>query len=213
MAEKMKEKITKVDAESTLAGMANWDIGELKLRPALVWTMAISSLKVRLARTFLTVLTITTSTAFMMYLLTMARNNDPVERDSWILMLGLSLLVCAAGVLNTMLMSVSQRYREIGTIKCLGALDSFVLFSVVSEAAIIGAIGSVIGVVIGLVISLLLGVVEHGGALFSHLRFGSFPLKLATVVIVGMFLTAMGAIIPAWIASKMPPMDAMRGEK
>ena len=60
-----------------------------------------------------------------------------VERDSWILMLTLCLLVCAAGVMNTMLMSVSQRYREIGTIKCLGALDSFVLLSVVAESGII----------------------------------------------------------------------------
>ena len=192
---------------------ANWEIGELKLRPMLVWTMAMSSLKVRLARTFLTVLTITTSTAFMMYLLTMARADDPVERDSWILMLGLSLLVCAAGVLNTMLMSVSQRYREIGTIKCLGALDSFVLFSVVAEAGIIGAVGAIAGVVIGLVISLLLGMIEHGAALFTHMRFSYFPLKLLVVIAVGMFLTSMGALIPAWIASKMPPMDAMRGEK
>jgi hypothetical protein len=193
--------------------MAQWQIGELKLRPLLIWTMALSSLRVRMARTFLTVLTITTATGFMTYLLTMARRNDPAERDGWILMLGLCLLVCAAGVMNTMLMSVAQRYREIGTIKCLGALDSFVLLSVIAESAIIGAVGSMAGVLAGFLISILLGLAEHGTALFQHLRFDFILAKVAIVIGVGMALTSMGSIAPAWIAAKMPPMDAMRGEK
>lgn len=192
---------------------SEWEIGELALKPGLVFSMALSSLKIRLARTFLTVLTITTSTGFMMYLLTMPRSDDPVERDSWILMLSLCLLVCAAGVMNTMLMSVAQRYREIGTMKCLGALDSFVLFSVITESAIIGAVGSIAGIVLGVFITTVITAAEYGGAMLQHLRFDGILLKLAIVVLVGMSLTAMGASIPAWIASKMPPMDAMRGEK
>lgn len=193
--------------------IAEWKIGELKLKPALVLSMALSSLKIRLSRTFLTVLTITTSTGFMMYLLTMPRSDDPVERDSWILMLSLCLLVCAAGVMNTMLMSVAQRYREIGTMKCLGALDLFVLLSVISESAIIGAVGSAAGILLGLLITTLIGMAEYGASMMQHLRFDGLLIKLLVVLFVGMFLTALGATIPAWIASKMPPMDAMRGEK
>jgi putative ABC transport system permease protein len=190
-----------------------WQIGELKLHHDLVWSMAISSLKVRLPRTLLTVLTITTSTAFLMYLLTMPQTGDPVESQSWKLMLALSLLVSVAGVLNTMLMSVTQRYREIGTIKCLGALDSFVLYTVLLESAIVGLVGAIAGMVFGLAISLLLGLADYGGQLFTHLRFGYLPLKILVVFLVGITLTTIGAAIPAWIASKMPPMDAMRGEK
>jgi ABC-type antimicrobial peptide transport system permease subunit len=192
---------------------AQWQIGELKLHHDLVWSMAVSSLKVRLPRTLLTVLTITTSTAFLMYLLTMPQTGDPVESQSWTLMLALSLLVSVAGVLNTMLMSVTQRYREIGTIKCLGALDSFVLYTVLLESAIVGLVGAVAGVLIGLSISLLLGLADYGGTLFAHLRFGYLPFKILAVFLVGITLTTIGAAIPAWIASKMPPMDAMRGEK
>ncbi len=192
---------------------AEWEIGELALKPGLVLSMAFSSLKIRLTRTFLTVLTITTASGFMMYLLTMPRSDDPVDRDGWLLMLGLCLLVCAAGVMNTMLMSVAQRYREIGTMKCLGALDSFVLFSVIAESAIIGAVGSIAGIILGLLITTLIGAAEYGSGMFSYLRFDGMTVKILIVICVGMSLTAMGASIPAWIASKMPPMDAMRGEK
>jgi len=193
--------------------IATWDIGRLKLRPRLVWIMAISSLRVRLHRTFLTVLTIVTSTAFMMYLFTLPRSNDLTERQSWMLMLVLSLLVCAAGVLNTMLMSVTQRYREIGTMKCLGALDSFVLLAVLTESALLGLAGAAAGVGVGLLISVLLGLVQHGTAFAEFMRLDGLVWKIPLVFAVGMALTTLGAAIPAAIAAKMPPMDAMRGEK
>ena len=194
-----------------------WDIGSLRLHPEVVWSIAMSSLKLRLARSLLTVLTITTSTAFMMYLLTMATSSDAAagatEKQSWYLMMVLSLVVAAAGVLNTMLMSVTQRYREIGTMKCLGALDSFVLLSVLLEAAILGLVGAIAGVVLGLVISMLLSLADYGGAFLAQMATENIVGKVLGVFAIGMALTTFGASIPAWIASKMPPMDAMRGEK
>lgn len=190
-----------------------WEVGHLKLRPAVVLAVAVSSLRLRFIRSLLTVLTIATSTAFTMYLLTMAQGGEETDRQSWILMMVLSLVVSAAGVLNTMLMSVTQRYREIGTMKCLGALDSFVLLSVLLEAGMLGLGGAMIGVVAGLLLSALLALADHGWAFAGFLRLGALPLKVLFVFFVGMALTTLGASLPAWIASKMPPMDAMRGEK
>lgn len=193
--------------------MSDWEIGSLKLRLDVVWSMAWSSLRLRITRSVLTILTITTSTAFMMYLLTMARGDDPTEAQSWYLMMVLALVVSAAGVLNTMLMSVTQRYREIGTMKCLGALDSFVLLSVLTEAAILGLFGAALGIVVGLVISVLLAIADYGAGFTAHLALTGLAIKLLFVFLIGMALTTFGASVPAWIASKMPPMDAMRGEK
>ena len=190
-----------------------WEIHRLKLRPALVVSMALSSLKLRISRTLLTLLTIATSTAFLMYLLTVQRPDSATEQQAWGLMLVLSLLVSAAGVLNTMLMSVTQRYREIGTMKCLGALDAFVLYTVLLESAILGLCGAVGGVVVGFTLTVLLGSLEFGMEVFQHLRLEGLPWKVLVAFGVGMFLTTMGAAVPAFIASKMPPMDAMRGEK
>ncbi len=190
-----------------------WEIGKLHLRMDLVWAMAKSSLRVRMVRSMLTGLTICVATSFMMYLLTQPRSDSSTEQQSWYLMLVLALVVSAAGVLNAMLMSVAQRYREIGTIKCLGALDSLVLFSVLVEAALLGLVGAVIGVVIGAILSILQGLGDFGGAVFQHVQFDYWYLKIPIVFGVGMVLTTLGAAVPAWIASKMPPVEAMRGEK
>jgi ABC-type antimicrobial peptide transport system permease subunit len=192
---------------------AQWETGQLMLRPEIVWAMAISSLKVRMSRTFLTTLTITTATAFMMWLLTAPKSTDLTERQSWTVMLVLCLIVSGVGVLNTMLMSVTQRYREIGTIKCLGGLDSLVLLSTLLESAILGLIGGAAGAVIGSIIALLLALPDFGREVFTHISLPGLPLNALIVFVVGMLFTTLGAAIPAWIAAKMPPIEAMRGEK
>jgi putative ABC transport system permease protein len=193
--------------------VASWDIGSLKLVPEVVWSMAVNSLRQRISRAVLTLLTISTATAFMMYLLTMPRSTDPVDQQGWKLMMLLSLVVSGAGVLNTMLMSVTQRYREIGTMKCLGALDSFILYSVLVEAAILGLAGAAAGAVLGLAISILLAWADHGREVFRAMEITGLPGKVLFVFLVGTLLTTLGALFPARIAAKMPPMDAMRGEK
>lgn len=192
---------------------AVWDIGHLKLSPEVVCSMAVNSLRQRISRAVLTLLTISTATAFMMYLLTMPLSTDEADQQSWGLMMVLSLVVSGAGVLNTMLMSVTQRYREIGTMKCLGALDAFILWSVLLEAAILGLVGAIAGAIVGLVISILLALADHGGEVFAAMQLDGLFGKFGFVFLVGMLLTTLGAAFPAYIASKMPPMDAMRGEK
>lgn len=196
-----------------MAPTKEWQINKLRMHGGLVWQMALNSLRIRITRTALTLLTIATSSAFLIYLLTLPRTDDIADQQAWYLMLTLSVLVSAAGVLNTMLMSVSQRYREIGTMKCLGALDQFVLASVMLESAILGLVGAIIGVIIGLFVAIILGLFEFGGAVFQSLEFSWIFLKILAAFGLGIFLTTFGASIPAYIASKMPPMEAMRGEK
>src|SRR4051812_28360133 len=61
----------------------------------------------------------------------------------------LSLIVAGIGILNTLLMSVAERYREIGTMKCLGALNRFVVELFLLEAMAMGTIGSGLGALFG----------------------------------------------------------------
>jgi len=211
---------------------SQWATGKLKLRADLIWALAMSSLRVRMSRALVTGLTIATTTAFMAYLLTMPVQDPSAEYatgvagliglrvdqtaeaiQGFLLMMVLALVVAAAGVFNTMLMNVSQRYREIGTIKCLGGLDELVLFSVLVEAAVLGLIGAVIGVLIGMLVSLVLSVADFGMSFISHMNLSRIYLKIPFVFAVGMLLTTLGAAVPAWIAAKMPPIEAMRGEK
>jgi ABC-type lipoprotein release transport system permease subunit len=190
-----------------------WPTGRLRLHPDVVLLVAWRSLRLRLARSLLTALTIATSSAFLTYLLTAPRRNDAADRQAWALLVALSLVVSAAGVWNAMLTSVTQRYREIGTMKCLGALDRFVLLSVLAEAALLGAAGSVAGLLAGGVLGIGLAALEFGRAWAAHMSLGGLGLKAAVVLTTGMALTTLGAIIPASVASRMPPMEAMRGEK
>ena len=132
-------------------------------------------------------------------------------RNIWIITI--SLLVTVIGISNAMLMSVTERFREIGTMKCLGALDSLVLWSVLVEAAFLGLLGAVIGVVVGFIIALALSLADYGLGGFGMINWLVLPLKVLAVFLVGMTLTTVGAAVPAWIASKMPPVEAMRGEK
>lgn len=191
----------------------SWEIKRLRLKPELVWSMALSSLRLRIGRTVLTLLTVAACCAFLLFLLTVPISEDPADRQMWGLMITLSLLVSVAGVLNTMLMSVTQRYREIGTIKCLGALDTFVLVSVMVESALLGLAGALVGILFGTLLSFLMGLVMLGSGALEAVYWSGFWWKSGLAALVGLCLTSFGAAFPAYVAAKMPPVEAMRGEK
>jgi putative ABC transport system permease protein len=141
---------------------------------------------------------------------------DTIEKESattqtWWLV-GLALLISFVGILNAMLMSVTERFSEIGTMKCLGALDGFIIKLFLLESAFQGLAGTTFGIVIGLVLAIGEGLLSYGAS-FSHY----FPvisiLKIVGICLLsGTLLTIAGALYPAWQASRMQPVDAMRWE-
>src|SRR5687768_17007013 len=78
---------------------------------------------------------------------------DARIQSRWLV--GLALLVAFVGILNAMLMSVTERFREIGTMKCLGALDSFIVKLFLIESLFQGVVGTIVGVAVGLALSML----------------------------------------------------------
>ena len=72
-------------------------------------------------------------------------------KQRWIVFL--SLLVCVVGIINAQLMSVTERFREIGTLKCLGALDRFIVRIFVIEATMQGLAGGIIGALLGVLVA------------------------------------------------------------
>ena len=76
-------------------------------------------------------------------------------KDKWLIIM--SLIVCVVGIANSMLMAVTERFQEIGTMKCLGALDRFVVRLFLLESGFQGLAGALIGALIGCLGSLLLG--------------------------------------------------------
>jgi putative ABC transport system permease protein len=186
--------------------------------------MAFRSLKIRFWRSLITMAGIVLAIAFLSYVVTSntiergvqvsegtAVETSAQDQATMFWLIAISLLVCVVGITNAMLMSVTERYREIGTMKCLGALDWFVVKLFLIEAGFQGLVGSTIGAVVGFLAAVLTSMTQFDGVLFA-MPWGRALLGLLFAVVVGGALSVVGAIYPARRAGKMPPADAMRTE-
>lgn len=136
---------------------------------------------------------------------------DNTPKQKWIVVL--SLLVCVVGIVNAQLMAVTERFREIGTMKCLGALDRFILRLFLLEAGMQGLAGALVGALLGALFAILNGVLRFGGAAFAALQWNAALVSIATAATVGLVLSLAGVFYPAMIAARMQPVEAMRAEE
>jgi ABC-type lipoprotein release transport system permease subunit len=128
-------------------------------------------------------------------------------------LVGLALLVSFVGILNAMLMSVTERFAEIGTMKCLGALDGFIVKLFLFESAFQGVAGTAVGVGVGFLLAAAEGLVTFGGEVaFAAFPWGQVARTLAACLLAGTALTIVAGLYPAWRAARMQPVDAMRTE-
>jgi len=121
----------------------------------------------------------------------------------------LAAIIGGLSVMNTMLMSVSERTKEFGLLKALGAERKNILFMTMGEAAIMGVVGGISGIVAGGIVTHLLNksFEAQGSALFA--------ITPRLVVIGLLFAISLGVICgtyPAYRATKMSPMEALRYE-
>lgn len=135
--------------------------------------------------------------------------SSPKQR--WIIIL--SLLVCTVGIVNAQLMAVTERFREIGTMKCLGALDRFVLRLFLLEAGMQGVVGAGAGALIGALFALLNSALQYGFAPLRAMPWSDVAVSIAFSLGVGCLLSLAGVLYPAMVAARMQPVDAMRVEE
>ncbi len=130
-----------------------------------------------------------------------------------ILLIVLSLLACLVGIINAMLMSVTERIKEIGTIKCLGALDSFIVRTYLIESSLQGIVGTLLGCLGGLLVALLVSGSHYGLAVWRYLPLPAVLNSLALSLLTGAALSITAGIIPAYMAARKQPVEAMRVEE
>ena len=112
-----------------------------------------------------------------------------------------------------MLMSVTERFSEIATMKCLGAMDRFVMLMFVFEAVIQGVVGGLIGAVVGIALAVMRGALDYGALLAEATNaLAQIALAVTASLGVGVVLAALAAVGPSWIAARLAPMEAMRVE-
>ncbi|SEV96322.1 ABC transporter permease [Halobacterium jilantaiense] len=117
----------------------------------------------------------------------------------------ISLVVGSIGIANIMLVSVTERTREIGIMKAVGAQNSDVLQLFIVEAVVLGVVGSLAGIVLG-----VLG--AYAATEYVDLAM-TFPVEWAGIAVVVGILVGVGAgLYPAWSAARTDPIEALRYE-
>jgi len=134
------------------------------------------------------------------------------QRSQTAWLLGIALMISFAGIVNAMLISVTERFREIGTMKCLGGLDSFIVKLYLAESLFQGTVGTSLGIVVGVILAYVEGLNRFGIEAFRLLPMLSLLQIVVVSFVSGVVLTVLGALYPAWSAAKMEPVEAMRSE-
>ncbi len=121
----------------------------------------------------------------------------------------LAMFIGAVGMLNTMLMSVLERTREIGVLRALGWRRRQVVGMILQEALALGAVGGVCGIILGL--GLTWGITQIPG-IGGMLKASYSPELFAQALAVALVTGAIGGLYPAWRATRMRPVEALRYE-
>jgi len=121
----------------------------------------------------------------------------------------LAVFIGGLGMLNTMLMSVLERTREIGVLRALGWRKRQILAMIVKESLLLGAVGGVCGILFGWGLGGLLGLLEGTWASIEPAYSGALFIQ---AVVVAVLAGLLGGLYPAWRATRLRPVEALRYE-
>jgi putative ABC transport system permease protein len=124
---------------------------------------------------------------------------------------GISLIVGAVGIMNTMYTTVLERTKEIGIMKAIGARNNDVLSIFLIESGLIGLVGGGIGCVLGIIMAIGVEVAIAGSG-FIPLKASITPELIGGVLLFSFVVGAVSGVFPAKKASEMNPVDALRHE-
>ena len=193
-------------------------IGKIKLPFKEVLALSIKNIRRRFTRTAITIVTIVLGISFLTFL-TMtsiifrqyAEAGISVEAYQYWLAF-ISLLLCVVSITNSMIIAVYERYKEIGILKCLGALDRHVLLLFFIESTLIGLLGGVLGFLCGSITAIAIYGFQLGFDLILKIPTFELLFCFCLSVIVAFGISICATMYPAYKATKSKPAEAFRVE-
>lgn len=122
---------------------------------------------------------------------------------------GLAIIIGGVGMMNSQLMAVVERTREIGVLRSVGWSKRRVMGMILSESMLVGILGGVLGIVMGWS---LIAIFEEFAGFFGASKTSITPGLIQQAFVVVLVLGFVGGAYPAWQASKLPPVEALRYE-
>jgi len=123
----------------------------------------------------------------------------------------LTLGIGGVGLMNMMLVTVTQRTREIGVEKALGARRRDILFQFLAEALVITGVGGLLGILLSYIVSVSVGRLTFYSAMAKHAEAGDIRLILSPMILV-VATGILSGMVPAMRAAKLDPIEALRYE-
>lgn len=180
--------------------------------------ISIDNIRLRFSRALVTVTSVILGIAFLSFLLVSSAifrstpgSGIPFQLIQYWLAY-LSLLVSVVSITNSMLMAVYERYKEIGTMKVLGALDRHILLLFLIESSLLGAVGGLLGFLAGASMAVLISGSQLGFEAVLHVSAYDILFSFALSMVLATGLSVVATVYPAYRAAKSNPAEALRFE-